>query len=105
MSFFDDDFYKELDKDIEVSTKKENDSFKNDSFKSEEDCSYYPDNLNLEVNKRNSETFKDLMDNASVKKDDYWDFNNPAVKIFLLILFIIIVCGLLYYLIGWFTLA
>lgn len=101
MGFFDDNFYKELDKDIDVSERNENDNFRS----KEEDSSYYPDNLNLEVNKRNKDTFNNLMDNASYKTDDYWDLNNPVVKIILLVLFIIIVCGLLYYIIGWFNLT
>lgn len=96
MSFFDDNFYKELDKDIDLP--KEND----DTFKNEQK-EYYSDNMNLAVNKKNKDAFDDLMDNASVKNDSYWDFNNPIVKIVLLVLFIIIVAGLLYYIISWFN--
>ncbi|MDO5394250.1 MAG: hypothetical protein Q4F33_06595 [Mycoplasmatota bacterium] len=99
MSFFDDNFYKELDKDIDVDSEDNDDTFSND----ETQDSYFPDNMNLEVNKRNKETFNNLMDNASFKTDGYWDINNPVVKIVLFSLFIIIVVGLLYYIIGWFN--
>jgi len=100
MGFFNEDFFKELDKDIDVEA--DDDTFSNNAVS---DSEYYPDNINLEVNKRNQETFKDLMDNASYKTDDWWDMNNPVVKIILLVLFIIIVIGLLYYIIGWISLV
>ena len=97
MGFFNEDFFKELGKDIDV---KEEDT----SEKGYEDT-YYPDDLELEVNKRNKQTFKELMDNASYKQDDWWDINDPIVRIVLLILFVIIVAGLLYYIIGWINLV
>lgn len=99
MGFFDDNFYKDLDKNIDVSENNENDTF----ISNEDENSNYQDSLDLEVNKRNKDTFDDLMDNASFKTDDYWDFNNPIVKVFLFILLIIIVGGLLYYIISWFN--
>lgn len=100
MGFFNEDFFKELDNDIDVEA--DDDTFSNNVVS---DSEYYQDNINLEVNKRNQETFKDLMDNASYKTDDWWDMNNPVVKIILLVLFIIIVIGLLYYIIGWISLV
>ena len=48
-------------------------------------------NANLEVNKKYSEEFEKLMNNASTNLDSYWDKNNPILKIFLLILFVVIV--------------
>lgn len=104
MSFFNNDFYKRFEKDIDL-IKDEDEDIDNDAFKSDDlesnNVDYYPDNGNLEVNKRNEDTFKELMDNASYKTDRYWDKNNPVVKIVLLVLFIVIVLGLLYYIIGW----
>lgn len=58
-------------------------------------------NVNLEVNKKNSEEFEKLMDNASTNLDSYWDKNNPILKIFLLILLVIIVLGAIYYITAW----
>lgn len=58
-------------------------------------------NANLEVNKKNSEEFEKLMDNASTNLDSYWDKNNPILKIFLLVLFVIIVLGAIYYITAW----
>lgn len=58
-------------------------------------------NANLEVNKKNSEEFEKLMNNASTNLDSYWDKNNPILKIFLLILFVVIVLGAIYYISAW----
>lgn len=101
MSFFNDEFFKELDKEIDV---KEEEEENNSSEKGFEE-SYYQNDVNLDVNKRNQETFSELMDNASYKNDTYWDANNPVVKILLGVLFIIIVAGLLYYVIGWINMS
>ena len=48
-------------------------------------------------------TFKSIMDNASTKYDSYWDSNNPVIKFVLTVLFVIIALGLVYYIVGWFT--
>lgn len=69
-----------------------NDSFgNNDNFK------------DLETNKKNSEEFDRVMDNASKKYDSYLDRNNIFVRIVLFCLFAFIVLGCLYYAILWFT--
>ena len=47
----------------------------------------------LEVNKKNREDFETLMQESSTRKDAYWDSNNPAVRIVLLLIGIIIVVG------------
>ncbi len=52
------------------------------------------DNSNLEVNKKNSEDYENLMKQSSTDVDRYyWDRGNPTIKIFLLVLLGIIVIG------------
>lgn len=58
---------------------------------------------NLETNKKNSEEFDRVMDNASKKYDSYLDRNNIFVRLVLFCLFAFIVLGCLYYAILWFT--
>ena len=53
----------------------------------------------LNVNKKNREDFEELMKESSTKKDMYWDSNNPAVKIVLLIIGAIILVGSAYFII------
>ena len=53
----------------------------------------------LEFNKKNREDFEDLMEKSSIKKDMYWDSNNPFVRIVLLIIGLIIVIGSAYFII------
>lgn len=57
----------------------------------------------LDVNKKNSEEFERLMDNAANKHDSYWDKGNPVVKVILWLLLIFIVLGTLYYIISWYS--
>ncbi len=53
----------------------------------------------LDVNKKNREDFEELMKESSTKKDMYWDSNNPAVKIVLLVIGAIILVGSAYFII------
>jgi hypothetical protein len=103
MGFFNEDFYKELDKNYED----EEDTVDEFDFDDEDevklDSTYYAENMNLEVNKSNKEKFKSIMDNASTKYDSYWDSNNPVIRFVLIVLLVIIAVGLLYYIVGWFT--
>lgn len=103
MGFFNEDFYKELDKNYED----EEDTVDEFDFDDEDevklDSTYYAENMNLEVNKSNKEKFKSIMDNASTKYDSYWDSNNPIIRFILIVLLVIIAVGLLYYIVGWFT--
>ena len=57
----------------------------------------------LETNKKNSEEFDRVMDNASKKYDSYLDRNNIFVRLVLFCLFAFIVIGCLYYSILLFT--
>lgn len=57
------------------------------------------DKNELEVNKKNREDFEELMKESSTNKDMYWDKNNPAVKLVLLIIGTIIVVGSAYFII------
>ena len=102
MGFFNEDFYKELDKNYE-----EEDTVDVFDFDDEDevklDSTYYAENMNLEVNKSNKEKFKSIMDNASTKYYSYWDSNNPVIRFVLIVLLVIIAVGLLYYIVGWFT--
>ena len=54
------------------------------------------------VNQKNSQEFQNLMDHSKKTYDDYWDINNPVIRIILIILFIIIVLGAGYYFVMWF---
>ncbi len=51
----------------------------------------------LEVNKKNREDFENLMEESSIKKDGYWDKKNPIVRLLLILLGLIILCGAAYY--------
>ena len=53
----------------------------------------------VDINKKNREDFEELMKESSTKKDMYWDSNNPAVKIVLLVIGAIILVGSAYFII------
>lgn len=55
-----------------------------------------------DVNQKNSQEFQNLMDHSRKAYDDYWDINNPIIRIILIVLFIIIVIGAGYYFVMWF---
>lgn len=64
-----------------------------------------PDNISnvttsfeLDVNKKNREEYEKLMDESKSKLDSYYDKDNIFIKILLVVLFIIIVLGCIYYL-------
>lgn len=59
----------------------------------------FKDNVDLDVNKKNSEELDKIMTNASKKYDDYFDKKNPIVKAILIALGVIIVLGGVYYII------
>lgn len=103
MGFFNEDFYKELDKNYEDDDDTVDEFDFDDEEESKLDSTYYAENMNLEVNKSNKEKFKSIMDNASSKYDSYWDSNNPIIRFILIVLLVIIAVGLLYYIVGWFT--
>lgn len=104
MGFFNEDFYKELEKNYEDEDDTVDEfDFDDDDSDSKLDSAYYAENMNLEVNKSNKEKFKNIMDNASTKYDSYWDSNNPIIRFVLIVLLVIIAVGLLYYVVGWFT--
>jgi len=54
-------------------------------------------NTELDINKKNRESYENLMKDSSTNLDGYWDKNNVFVKLLLLILGIIIVAGAVYY--------
>lgn len=61
------------------------------------------ENLNLneddngsDVNKQNADYYRRLMKESQTNKDDYYDKNNPVVRIILLLLFAFIVLGSIY---------
>lgn len=57
----------------------------------------------LDINKKNREDFEELMKESSTKKDMYWDSNNPAVRVILLIVGAIILVGSAYFIIRFFN--
>ena len=105
MGFFNEDFYKELDKNYsggeEYEEVYEDEEDTNDF---DVDTTYYGDDIELEINKNNQEKFKDIMDNASLTYDSYWDLNNPVIRFILIVLGVIIAAGIFYYIIGWVSL-
>ena len=61
------------------------------------------ENQELEVNKKKREEFEQLMKDSSTKTEDYWDKNNLFVRLLLLVLGIIIVLGVIYYALAFFS--
>lgn len=53
----------------------------------------------LDFNRENRENFENLMANSSTNLDGYWDKNNPFVKLILLVLFVFIVFGIIYFIV------
>lgn len=91
MKFFD----KKLDDDKQETLEDENNN------NQVVDNSYVGSDSN--VNSKNSAEFERLMENASTNYDSYWDKNNPLIKAIMIILFIIIVIGVAYYIISWYS--
>ena len=61
------------------------------------------ENQELEENKKKREEFEQLMKDSSTKTEDYWDKNNLFVRLLLLVLGIIIVLGVIYYALAFFS--
>ena len=63
------------------------------------------ENMNLDnevdVNKKNQDTYNSILQHSQDKDNGYWDRNNPVIKIILLILFVIAFIGTIYYFITW----
>ena len=55
-------------------------------------------NEELDVSRKNREEYEDLMEKSKTNLDTYYDKNNVVVKLILLLLFVFIACGLVYYL-------
>ena len=53
----------------------------------------------VDVNSENENLYNDLMEESRRKNDDYWDRNNPVIKLLLTILLVVGVIGFIYYLI------
>ncbi|MBQ2639830.1 MAG: PspC domain-containing protein [Bacilli bacterium] len=56
-----------------------------------------------DVNEENEKLYQDLIEHSKRKYDDYWDINNPVVKVILIVLLAIGIIGAIYYLIVWLT--
>lgn len=56
----------------------------------------------VDINEQKKKETERIMEEASVNRDDYWDKNNPFVKLVLLILGIIIIAGVVYYVMGYY---
>ena len=54
------------------------------------------------VNQKNEEEFQEVMNNASRSLDNYWDRDNPVIKIVMICLFGFAGIGVVYYLFLWF---
>jgi hypothetical protein len=57
------------------------------------------ENKEVDINKKNREDYEELIKESSTKKDMYWDKNDPAVKMILLFIGIIIIVGSAYFII------
>lgn len=55
-----------------------------------------------DVNRRNDEAYRNMMNNARRKDDNYWDINHPVVKTILIVLFVVALLGSIYYMFAWF---
>ena len=53
----------------------------------------------LDFNREKRENFENLMTNSSTNLDGYWDKKNPFVKLVLLVLFVFIVFGVIYFIV------
>lgn len=58
-------------------------------------------NLNQNVNQKNKEEYDNLIQNVKKDTSDYYDINNPVVKILLIILIITALIGSAYFIIIW----
>lgn len=61
------------------------------------------ENNELDVNKQKREEYENLMKDSSTQTEGYWDKNNLFVRLVLLILGIIIVLGVVYYALAYFS--
>lgn len=72
----------------------------NHFFSSQNDIDDDPE---ISVNEKNNREFQNLIEHSQRKYDDYWDINNPVIRIILIILFLIAAIGSAYYIITWFS--
>ena len=61
------------------------------------------ENNELDVNKQKREEYENLMKDSSTQTEGYWDKNNLFVRLVLLILGIVIVLGVVYYALAYFS--
>lgn len=61
------------------------------------------ENNEVESNVKNREEYEKMMEEAAPNLDGYWDKNNPFVKILLLLLALLIIGGVAYYVIAYFS--
>lgn len=71
---------------------------KNQFFSSQNEIDEDPQ---VTVNEKNDREFQNLMEHSQRKYDDYWDINNPIIRIVLIVLFLIAAIGSAYYIITW----
>lgn len=104
MGLFDDNFYDQKDKNyVNKGIQLENDE-EYIAFNLEDDEDEYlefDDEDDSDVNQSNENEFFELMESARVSTDDYWDINDPLVRIILGILFAISFIGSVYYIGMW----
>ena len=63
---------------------------------SKEDVVFDSDGKDVEANKKNSEYYEKLMRDSASNKDGYYDKNNGAVRVILLVLGIFIILGTIF---------
>lgn len=61
-----------------------------------------PENKELEFTRQKKEDYEQLMKQVEIKRDHYWDKNNPFVRLLLFVLGVFIVGGVIYYIVLYF---
>ena len=103
MGLFDDNFYDQKDKSyvnkgIYLEDDEEYVEFELDN---DDEDDYIDFGDDIDVNQKNKNVFFELMESAKASTDDYWDINDPLVRIILGILFTISFVGSIYYIGMW----
>lgn len=103
MAFFDDSFMKNKDDDALENNELDEGITTSNISTSDKINTNITTSTELEVNKRNRETYENLMENSKTSYDSYYDKNNIITKVVLGTLLLIIIAGFIYYLLMYLT--
>ena len=104
MGLFDENFYDQKDKVyVNKGIQLENDEeYVEFNLEDDDDDEYIDfDDDDSDVNQSNQNEFYELMESARISTDEYWDINDPLVRMILWILFTISFIGSVYYIGMW----